>query len=56
MMPSDLPHWKTVYHYFHYFRRWRKSGFLEQLHTTLREKTRIKAGHNPYPTAGSVNS
>ncbi|WP_156941925.1 transposase, partial [Meiothermus cerbereus] len=39
MMPSDLPHWKTVYHY---FRLWKKSGFIERLHTTLREKTRVQ--------------
>jgi putative transposase len=38
MMPSDLPHWKTVYHY---FRLWKKSGFIERRHTTLREKTRV---------------
>ena len=53
MMPSDLPHWKTVYHY---FRLWRKSGFLERLHSTLREKTRVKAGRNAYPSAGSLDS
>jgi len=38
MLPSDLPYWKTVYHY---FRLWRKSGFLERIHTTLREKVRL---------------
>lgn len=53
MIPSDLPHWKTVYHY---FRQWRKSGFLERLHTTLREKTRLKMGREAEPSAGSVDS
>jgi len=53
MMPSDLPHWKTVYHY---FRLGKKSGFIERRHTTLREKTRVQVGRNPYPTAGSVDS
>lgn len=53
MMPSDLPHWKTVYHY---FRLWRKSGFLERVHTSLREKTRVKMGRNRYPSAGSLDS
>jgi putative transposase len=50
-MPSDLPHWKTVYHY---FRLWKKSGFIERRHTTLRES--VQVGRNPYPTAGSVDS
>lgn len=53
MMPSDLPHWKTVYHY---FRSWRRSGFLERIHTTLREKARIKMGREAQPSAGSVDS
>jgi len=39
-----------------YFGLWRKSGLPERLHTTLREKTRIKVGHNPYPTAKSADS
>lgn len=53
MMPSDLPHWKTVYHY---FRLWRRSGFLERVHATLREKTRLKMGREAEPSAGSVDS
>jgi len=51
MVPGDLPHWKTVYHYFRL-----KSGFIERRHTTPREKTRVQVGRNPYPTAGSVDS
>lgn len=53
MMPGDLPHWKTVYHY---FRLWRRSGFLEMIHTTLREKTRTKMGRAEQPSAGSLDS
>lgn len=53
MMPSDLPHWKTVYPY---FRLWRKSGFLERVHATLREKTRLKMGRKAEPSSGSVDS
>lgn len=53
MMPIDLPHWKTVYHY---FRLWRKCGFLERIHTSLREKTRVKMGRNAEPSAGSLDS
>lgn len=53
MMPSDLPHWKTVYPY---FGLWRKSGFLRRLHTTLREKTRLQMGREAELSAGSVDS
>jgi putative transposase len=52
MMPSDLPHWKAVYPY---FRLWRKRGFLERLHATLREKTRLQMGREAEPSAGSVD-
>ncbi|WP_420802235.1 transposase [Thermus oshimai] len=41
MLPHDLPHWKTVYHY---FRLWRKNGLLQKIHDSLRERTRVGAG------------
>jgi putative transposase len=53
MLPSDFPHWKTVYHY---FRLWRKSGFLEQLNHTLREQTRVKASRAKQPSAAILDS
>ena len=37
MLPSDLPPWQTVYHY---FRLWRKDGRWERLNQMLREKVR----------------
>ena len=37
MLPSDLPPWQTVYHY---FRLWRKDGLWERLNQELREKVR----------------
>lgn len=37
MLPSDLPPWQTVYHY---FRLWRKDGLWERLNHVLREKVR----------------
>jgi transposase len=37
MLPSDLPPWQTVYHY---FRLWRKDGLWERLNQVLREKVR----------------
>jgi transposase len=53
MLPSDLPYWKTVYHY---FRLWRMDGTLDRVHDALREQVRIKEGRDPKPTAGIVDS
>jgi transposase len=41
MMPNDLPHWKTCYHY---FRLWAKQGHWERIHTALRDAVRLAAG------------
>jgi transposase len=53
MLPSDLPYWKTVYHY---FRLWRTDGTLDRIHDVLREQVRIKEGRKAKPTAGIVDS
>ena len=53
MLPSDLPYWKTVYHY---FRIWRMNGTLDRVHDALREQVRIKEGREAKPTAGIVDS
>ena len=47
MMPNDLPHWKTCYHY---FRLWAKLGLWEKIHYALRDKVRITRGKKA-PTA-----
>lgn len=39
MLPTNLPPWQTVYHY---FRLWRKEGLWERLNQTLRAKVRRK--------------
>jgi len=39
MLPSDLPSWKTVYHY---FRLWQKDGTWKRVNRILREKARLK--------------
>ena len=44
---------KTVYHY---FRLWRKSGLWQRIHDRLRQRTRKKAGRNPEPSAGIIDS
>ena len=41
MMPNDLPHWKTCYHY---FRLWAKLGHWERIHNAIRDMTRLAAG------------
>jgi putative transposase len=41
MMPNDLPHWKTCYHY---FRLWAKLGHWENIHHALRDKARLALG------------
>jgi putative transposase len=48
MLPSDLPPWKTVYHY---FRLWRQDGTWERLNGLLREKMRLKFGKKRQPSA-----
>jgi transposase len=41
MMPNDLPHWKTCYHY---FRLWAKLGHWERIHSALRDMARLATG------------
>jgi putative transposase len=53
MLPSDLPPWKTVYHY---FRLWRKDGTWERLNQLLREKVRLQFGKKRQPSATILDS
>lgn len=41
LMPHDLPHWKTCYHY---FRLWAKQGYWERIHHAIRDLARLKLG------------
>ena len=41
MMPNDLPHWKTCYHY---FRLWAKQGVWLRIHDSLRDMARLALG------------
>jgi putative transposase len=52
-LPQEWPPWKTVYHY---WRKWRVDGTWERLHTTLRERLRVRLGRDPQPSAGSIDS
>ena len=52
MMPNDLPHWKTCYHY---FRLWAKQGHWERIHAALRDMARLVAGKkSPDPLRLSI--
>jgi transposase len=53
MLPKDFPAWQTVYHY---FRRWKRDGTWERIHTVLRERTRQRAGRTGTPSAAIVDS
>jgi putative transposase len=52
-LPHDFPAWRTVYNY---FTRWRDDGTWGALNDTLRGQVRRKAGRDPTPSAGSIDS
>ena len=53
MMPHDLPHWKTCYHY---FRLWAKQGWWKTIHDSLRDKARLKSGKKKPPRLRSLTA
>jgi putative transposase len=53
LLPHDFPPWKTVYHY---FRFWRLDGTWERMHSALRERVRVRLKRNPQPSAAIVDS
>jgi putative transposase len=53
LLPHDLPKWQTVYYY---FRIWTLTEQLQQVHDLLRERVRVKAGRDPTPSAGILDS
>lgn len=53
MMPHDFPAWKTVYHY---FRFWRIIGVWQQMNQALREKVRQQVKRQSTPSAAIVDS
>jgi putative transposase len=53
LMPHDLPPWLTCYGYFN---RWSRNGFWQKMHAALREADRIRAGRDPSPSAGVLDS
>jgi putative transposase len=52
-LPHDFPTWRTVYNY---FTRWRDDGTWGALNDAFRGQVRRKAGRDPTPSAGSIDS
>jgi putative transposase len=53
MLPSDFPHWKTVYHY---FRAWRIAGTWEHINHKLQQWVRVSENHEASPSATMIDS
>jgi putative transposase len=53
LLPHDFPPWKTVYHY---FRFWRLDGTWERMHAALRQRVRVRLKRDPQPSAAIVDS
>jgi putative transposase len=53
MVPVHYPKWKLVYYY---FRRWTAVGLIEEIHDTLRNLCRKKAGRTENPSLGLLDS
>jgi putative transposase len=53
LLPHEFPPWKTVYHY---FRFWRLDGTWERMHAALRQRVRVRMKRDPEPSAGVVDS
>jgi putative transposase len=53
MLPSDFPAWNHVWYY---YRTWRNDGTFERINTLLRREVRSKAGRDPEPSVGIMDS
>jgi transposase len=53
LLPHDFPPWRTVYHY---FRFWRLDGTWERMHAALGQRVRVRLKRNPQPSAAIVDS
>jgi putative transposase len=52
-LPHDFPPWKTVYNYFQWFTA---DGTWQNILDALRQQVRTKAGREPTPSAGAIDS
>jgi len=53
MLPREFGPWSTVHHY---YRLWRRSGLLQEIHDALRQQVRIQDGRKPSPSAAIIDS
>jgi putative transposase len=53
LIPHDLPHWQTAYHY---FRTWRRDGTWLRIHDQLREAVRTQMGRQAQPSAAILDA
>jgi len=53
LLPTDFPAW---YHVWYYYRKWRDDGTWEQINRLLRRDVRTKAGRDPEPSVGIIDS
>lgn len=53
MLPSDFPHWKTVYHY---LRTWRIDGTWEHMNHKLHQWVRVSENREASPSAAILES
>jgi transposase len=53
LLPRDYPPWTQVAGY---WRRWTANGLWSRINAGLREAARVKAGKQPCPTVGIIDS
>jgi len=53
MLPSEFPTWSHVWYY---YRTWRDDGTWERINAVLRREVRDKAGRDPEPSVGIMDS
>jgi len=53
LLPGNFPRWQIVYYY---FSAWKRNDIWEQIHESLVERIRKKAGKNEEPTVGIIDA
>ena len=53
MLPVEFGPWSTVHDY---YRTWRRTGKLAEIHGILRREVRVQAGREPTPSAAIIDS
>lgn len=53
LLPHDFPNWTSVRYYFD---QWTEDGTWEEINARLREQVRVKAGRDPQPSAGVLDT